>query len=604
MDAREEQALDAAIRICQENGAKLVYLTLFGSDLYGTATGNSDLDARGIFLPSLHSIILGTAPKSLHFSTGKDQQRNCPDDMDIDLWPLQNWIMRLLPGGDTGALDLLFSPSNKKCVLYDTGLLAPVFNNPMKFLDLANNKAYAQYALSQARKYGIKGSRLGAIKAVWEWLQNHDTSGCLLEYIPEIVESCGQEKYCFPKDMMDGPALALCGKIHVGGIKMTEFRQRVQRDMDIYGSRAKAAEANEGVDYKALSHALRALAQMEELLLTGHIQFPLAEREKLIAVKKGEIPWNDLEGIILERLAEVERIYNNLSSRHVFDSAFAESYLLNCYGIGLPKSGGAAAGAVREQLASIEKEYKVKVLFAVESGSRAWGMPSQDSDFDIRFIYVHEPGWYLGARPEMQRDYIHKDWEATGIGLFDMSGWELRKALKLFGAGNPQLVGWLKSPIIYMEAGDLAMLLRDSLADCISIGGLWQNYLGQMREARTKIERGNYTSKELLYLIRPLLILLWLEKGRGIPPMELATLLQIIDPGIAAQIKNLVERKRFGLEKDKAPDNAELVQWLERECQRLETNSPTLSYARQQPDIDAIFRHCLYNAWPEKCVFQ
>lgn len=335
MKRRYEEARLEALELCRANDARLVYLTVFGSELYGTSAGKSDLGVRGIFLPSLQSVILGNAKKSLRFSTGKADCRNSAEDMDIDLWSVENWGMHLLPDGDTGALDLLFSPSNRECVLYDTGLLAPVFGNPLKFLDLANNQAYAEYALSQAKKYGIKGSRLGAIRSVWKWLLEHDVQGRLLERLEEIVTACGHEKYCFARDMPDGQhALVLCGKIHVGGIKMSDFRNRVCQDMGKYGERAKAAEANQGVDYKALSHALRALDQMEELLLTGEIRFPLASREKLKAVKRGEIPWNDLENIILARLEEVKRLREKLArQRQSLDRAFAESFLLGCYGV-------------------------------------------------------------------------------------------------------------------------------------------------------------------------------------------------------------------------------------------------------------------------------
>jgi predicted nucleotidyltransferase len=110
--------LDQARALCRGQGASLLFLTFFGSTLYGTETpGRSDVDARGIFLPSAESLALNKAPKSLHFSTGSAERRNLAGDVDIDLWSVQHWLLKLLPSGDIGALDVLFSPSHAACTL-------------------------------------------------------------------------------------------------------------------------------------------------------------------------------------------------------------------------------------------------------------------------------------------------------------------------------------------------------------------------------------------------------------------------------------------------------------------------------------------------------
>lgn len=334
MNALYDKALTAAQRLCASNGSTLLYLTVFGSELYGTSTGQSDLDVRGLFLPSLQSIVLRENQKSLHFSTSKSEAKNTHDDMDIDLWSLDHWLLNLLPSGDTGALDLLFSPSNNNCVILKSPLLEPVFANPQKLLNLADNKKYAEYSLSQAKKYGIKGSRLGALRRVCKWLDAHAAEGRLIDHIDGIVESCGNAKYCFSERLPDGPALVLCGKIHVGTIRMKEFRARVARDMEKFGERAKAAEANQGVDYKALSHAMRALDQMEELITTGRIEYPLKSREKLINIKRGAIPWLELEPLLLNRLEELNSLYEKHAGRYTYDWSFAKKFLLNCYELG------------------------------------------------------------------------------------------------------------------------------------------------------------------------------------------------------------------------------------------------------------------------------
>lgn len=100
------------------------------------------------------------------------------------------------------------------------------------------------------------------------------------------------------------------------------------------------------------------------------------------------------------------------------------------------------------KLKEIENEYQVKILYAVESGSRAWGFPSKDSDYDVRFIYIHQPQWYLSIDPQgigAKRDVI----EVPINDLLDISGWEITKALRLFRKSNPPLLEWLRSNIIY-----------------------------------------------------------------------------------------------------------------------------------------------------------
>ncbi len=110
--------------------------------------------------------------------------------------------------------------------------------------------------------------------------------------------------------------------------------------------------------------------------------------------------------------------------------------------------------AVREKilakLKGIEFEHGVRVLYAVESGSRAWGFASDDSDYDVRFIYARDRDWYLDICMENRRDVIETPLDADEI---DCCGWDVRKALKLYGKFNPAFVEWLGSPIVYLDDG-------------------------------------------------------------------------------------------------------------------------------------------------------
>ena len=112
---------------------------------------------------------------------------------------------------------------------------------------------------------------------------------------------------------------------------------------------------------------------------------------------------------------------------------------------------------IRENLDAIENQYDVKILLAVESGSRAWGFASPDSDYDVRFIYVHRPEEYL--RIDTMKDVI--EWQLDEV--LDINGWDLRKALLAFGKGNPNVMEWANSPIIYRKAAEWAPVKEAAL---------------------------------------------------------------------------------------------------------------------------------------------
>ncbi len=109
---------------------------------------------------------------------------------------------------------------------------------------------------------------------------------------------------------------------------------------------------------------------------------------------------------------------------------------------------------ITEQLDRLEREEQIRILYACESGSRAWGFPSQDSDYDVRFLYIRRPEWYLSIFDK--RDVIERPISEK----LDIGGWDLRKALNLYRKSNPPLLEWLQSPIRYSEKYGVAEQLR------------------------------------------------------------------------------------------------------------------------------------------------
>jgi predicted nucleotidyltransferase len=491
--------LSKARSLCAENGAELVFLTFSGSTLYGTRVeGKSDADVRGLFLPSIRTLALEEAPKSLRFTTGGKESGNTSDDADIDLWSLQYWLLNLLPKGDMGALDLLFSPSHEACTLFRSPMLNAVFAAPLRLISTERGRGYAEYSLGQAKKYGIKGSHLGALRAADRFLSERrpGPEEHLSSYFQSLVEACNDERFCAVQDIKGRQMLRLCGKLHEGTIRVEEFARRVEADMGRFGERAREAERNRGMDLKALSHALRALMQMEELLTTGTIHFPLKGRGELISVKEGRIGRDEVESRILKYLAAVDALRETASFHGDPDADFARCCLMSCYNpppktveISSPKTGSpvfaegftvpeATLEAIQNKLDAAETRYEIKILYACESGSRGWNFASRDSDYDVRFIYAHNRDWYLGVAPEEKPDNLDLGLENTSAGDLDVSGWELRKTLKLFRRSNGPLLEWLSSPLIYREKCPLARRLRELAPVCFSPVALWNHYRG------------------------------------------------------------------------------------------------------------------------------
>ena len=135
---------------------------------------------------------------------------------------------------------------------------------------------------------------------------------------------------------------------------------------------------------------------------------------------------------------------------------------------------------IKAELAGLERAEDAMVLYACESGSRAWGFPSSDSDYDVRFLYVRRPEWYLSIDVEFRSDVIERGVQ----GQLDLSGWDIRKALQLFRKSNPPLLEWLNSPIVYLDRFGVVGELRSLLPEYYSPSACFYHYL--------HMARGNY----------------------------------------------------------------------------------------------------------------
>lgn len=223
---------------------------------------------------------------------------------------------------------------------------------------------------------------------------------------------------------------------------------------------------------------------------------------------------------------------------------------------------------ITQELRLIEQTRGVWVLYACESGSRAWGFASPDSDFDVRFLYVHPLDWYLSI--EDRRDVI----EEMLPGDLDLSGWELRKALRLLRKSNPTLLEWLHSPVVYEQNEAFISELRALAARCFSPRSGFAHYFSMARGNYQHHLRGETVKlKKYLYVLRPIFAAQWIERGLGLPPVEFAQLLDVLAPSgpLRKAIEELLESKRAAGELFSAPPIVPIQEFIVAELHRLAT---------------------------------
>ncbi|PJN89747.1 nucleotidyltransferase domain-containing protein [Bacillus sp. mrc49] len=249
-----------------------------------------------------------------------------------------------------------------------------------------------------------------------------------------------------------------------------------------------------------------------------------------------------------------------------------------------------------EELKGIEAAYDVKILYACESGSRAWEFPSKDSDYDVRFIYIHKQDWYLSI--DKKRDVI----ELPINDELDINGWELTKALRLFRKSNPPLHEWLNSGIVYHQAYSIAGKLKEMSDKVYVPAAALYHYLNMAKgNYRNYLQNEQVKIKKYFYVLRPVMACLWIEKYNTIPPMAFPALLEGIIPGgpLKMEIQTLLTRKINGEELDLEPRIAVIHDFLEKEMAHLTNYAKTLDMKPGDPTeyLDQLFRDALDEAW-------
>lgn len=229
--------------------------------------------------------------------------------------------------------------------------------------------------------------------------------------------------------------------------------------------------------------------------------------------------------------------------------------------------------AILDALANLERAHDVRVLFAAESGSRAWGFASPDSDYDVRFVYCHPRDWYVSVFEA--RDVL----EAMLPGDLDLSGWDLRKTLRLFAKCNLALNEWLGSPIVYRADAAFADALRAQIPRHFQPARALFHYLGMARGTYADHLSGEAVRlKKVFYFLRPILACRFIEHARTQPPTEFARLLAAdwVTPAEREFIAELQLRKERASERDAEPLAGPIRAWMHEQMAHFERIGPTL----------------------------
>lgn len=303
----------------------LLFKTKFGSHLYGLNTPSSDTDYKGIYMPTLSQLLLGTWPKSIRTSTGTAHTKNTSEDIDEEYYALPYFI-KLAVEGDTTALDMLHA--NKDSTLVSSPIWEELKSKRKEFYS-SDMKSLVGYARSQAAKYGMKGTRLATMQDVL------NKSKHLVGKLRDVVHLLPQNEYCKvvlePENAKQQPYYEVCGKKFLLNTQVQDLQFLMQEQLDKYGERARLAQANEGVDWKALSHALRVAYQMKSVYEDGDFEYPLKQSHFLRLVKAGGVDFSEVKQVLESTLERVEELAKFSYMREKVNRATWDQWLLDKY---------------------------------------------------------------------------------------------------------------------------------------------------------------------------------------------------------------------------------------------------------------------------------
>lgn len=245
---------------------------------------------------------------------------------------------------------------------------------------------------------------------------------------------------------------------------------------------------------------------------------------------------------------------------------------------------------ILKKLDEIEKKENVRILHCIESGSRAWGFPSPDSDYDVRFIYVRPKEYYL--KLEKTRDVI--EWQLDDT--LDINGWDLQKALRLLYSSNPTLFEWQKSPIVYKtsEKWNEISIVFDRYFNVKS--GMY-HYLSTARKTYNEhIQKDKVKLKKYFYVLRPLLCCEYIRENSAPPPMLFEDMLCYLSGNVLTEVQKLLDLKKNTSELGLGNRIPTIDKYIEQKLDEFSTIAPALENesSKHWQGLNEIFLKSIY----------
>lgn len=318
---------------------KTIVRMTFGSHLYGTATPQSDLDVKAVYLPEARDILLQRVKAAVTGQRDKARgEKNTADDVDFEAYSPAKFL-ELLSEGQTVALDMLFAPPQMMldpphAVWGEIKALAPrLFSR--------KTTAFVGYCRQQARKYGVKGERLAAVRMALDGLMAIEAqygAQTKLEVAADAVDAlAARHDLLAVVHLPEGSGhiatyFDIAGKKAIFSASIKSARAMVENLYNEFGARTRAAEANDGVDWKAMSHAVRIARQAVEFLETGAVTLPRPEATHLLAIKNGALPYQAVGEEIETLLDAVEAAALTCGLPEAPELGAADDFIADLYG--------------------------------------------------------------------------------------------------------------------------------------------------------------------------------------------------------------------------------------------------------------------------------
>lgn len=318
---------------------KVVYITMFGSKLFGTDNPNSDTDYKGIFIPSRRDVLLKRDIDHYNFNSNDNNTRNSKEDIDLQLFSIYKFF-HLLKKGETGVMDMLFSMFREDTQIYnDTTFTDSIKENCKRFYN-RNLHSFIGYCVGQSKVYNIRGERFNELHSFVEYfteLAKLHPNDKLETTFPEVEEMFEKQTYKYIQFVtaptsrgsgltQEGTYIEVLGKRFLGTVTVNYFLEKITDMEQQFGNRAKASA--KGVDYKALSHAVRVICEVEELIDDAFITFPLKEREYVTSIKEGNESLESVMHFIDKKLTTVQEKLEKSDLPEKSDEVYMDELIL------------------------------------------------------------------------------------------------------------------------------------------------------------------------------------------------------------------------------------------------------------------------------------